>query len=103
MKRSSIALCILICLAGCKSEPTTSPLGEKSSVQKVEDAGIKPNDLKHADAAGLQLWFAQHADVAQSVASQCKAAMKDDTAWKLSDEGRICLGDKFANYGQNAQ
>ena len=102
MKRSRIALLTLLVLAGCKagSGPTSVP--EKTIVQKVEDAGISPNELKHADAAGMQVWLLQHLDVARSIATQCRAAAKDDMAWKTTDEGRICLGDKFANYGEGS-
>jgi hypothetical protein len=96
MKRVYVMLAAVICLSGCKSEPSSTMTPEKSIVQKVEDGGISPNDLKHADAAGMQIWLGQHAEVGKSIASQCKAAMKDDMSWKLSDEGRICLGDKFA-------
>lgn len=100
MKRSGVILLVLTILAGCKSSPNASPVSEKSVVQKVEDAGIKPNDLAHADAAGLQVWFGQHMEVARDVAAQCKAAAKDDMAWKMSDEGRACLGAKFVDYGE---
>jgi hypothetical protein len=99
MKRRLAAAALLGVLAGCKSERSPTAMPEKTIVQKVEDAGISANDLAHADAAGLQVWFLKHRDVARNVASQCKAAGKDDLAWKTSNEGRICLGDKFANYG----
>lgn len=99
MKRMLAAAALLGVLAGCKSENPSATVPEKTIVQKVEDAGISADDLAHADAAGLQVWFLKHEDVARNVASQCKAAAKDDMAWKTSDEGRICLGDKFANYG----
>jgi hypothetical protein len=100
MKNSCVGLLVLMVLVGCKTGSNAALVGEKTIVQKVEDAGISPNDLAHADAAGLQLWFLQHMDVARNVASQCKAVAKDDMAWKTSEEGRICLGDKFANYGE---
>lgn len=99
MKRSYGALVVLLVLTGCKSASSPSPVAEKSIVQKVEDGGISEADLKRADAAGLQLWFGKHSDVAQSVAAQCKAAMKNELSWKTSLEGRICLGDKFDGYG----
>lgn len=102
MKQSGVVLLLLTLLAGCKSNPNASPVEEKSVVQKVEDAGIKPNDLAHADAAGLQVWFGQHMDVAREVAAQCKAVAKDDMTWKKSDEGRVCLGAKFVNYGEGS-
>ena len=54
MKSSKIVLIALTVLAGCKSGAVPSTVAEKGIVQKVEDAGIKPNDLSHADAAGLQ-------------------------------------------------
>jgi len=88
----------LICLAGCKSELNAPSIAEKSIIQKLVDAGLNPSDLKQADAAGMQIWLGQHPEAGKSIASQCKAAMKDDMSWKLSEEGRICLGDKFAGY-----
>jgi hypothetical protein len=102
MKSTKMILIALTVLAGCKSGSVPSTVAEKSIVQKVEDAGIRPNDLTHADAAGLQLWFGQHMDVARNVAAQCKAAAKDDPTWKTSEEGRICLGDKYVNYGETS-
>jgi len=98
MKRAYLALTALICLAGCKSEPNVPEILQKSIVQQVEDAGISPGDLSHADAAGLQLWLGSHSDVGKSIASQCKAAMKTESTWQQSEEGRICLGDKYAGY-----
>ena len=99
MKLSYGAMIVLLAVGGCKSASDSNPVIEKSIVQKVEDGGIVEADLNRADAAGMQLWFGKHQEVAQSVASQCKAAMKDDLAWKTSVEGRICLGDKFDGYG----
>ncbi len=60
---------VLMAVAGCKSGSSPSPVTEKSIVQKVEDGGISEADLKRADAAGLQLWFGKHADMAQSIAA----------------------------------
>lgn len=99
IKRSYGAMIVLLVFGGCKTAPVPAPVIEKGIVQKVEDGGIAEADLNRADAAGMQLWFGKHQEVAQSVASQCKAAMKDDLAWKTSVEGRICLGDKFDGYG----
>ncbi|HTF70488.1 MAG TPA: hypothetical protein VK638_48225 [Edaphobacter sp.] len=98
MRRVYVAMATLICLAGCKSELNAPSIAEKSIIQKLVDAGLNPSDLKQADAAGMQIWLGQHPEAGKSIASQCKAAMKDDMSWKLSEEGRICLGDKFAGY-----
>jgi hypothetical protein len=97
MNRVYVAIA-LSCLVGCKSGPSTPSVTEKSIVEKLVDAGLNPNDLKQADAAGMQIWLGQHPEAGKNIASQCKAAMKDDMSWKLSEEGRICLGDKFAGY-----
>jgi hypothetical protein len=64
-------------------------------IQKLVDAGLNPNDLKQADAAGMQIWLGQHRETGKSIASQCKAAMKDDMSSKLSEEGRICLAPRW--------
>jgi hypothetical protein len=96
MKISCVALIIVFCLAGCKSESKSPAVQQRSIVQQVEDAGA--GDLSRADVAGLQLWLGQHADVARSIAPQCKEAMKTDSAWKNSVEGRICIAEKFAGY-----
>jgi hypothetical protein len=69
---------------------------QRTIVQQVEDAGA--GDLSRADVAGLQLWLSQHADVARSIAPQCREATKTDAAWKNSPEGRICIAEKFAGY-----
>ncbi len=98
MKRVYVAMAALICLAGCKSEPSATLAPEKSIIQKLVDAVLNSNDLKQADAAGMQICLGQHPEAGKSIASQCKAAMKDDISWKLSEEGRICLGDKFAGF-----
>jgi hypothetical protein len=98
MKRAYLPLAALICVAGCKSEPTVPVVPQKSIVQQVEDAGISPGDLSHADAAGLQLWLGKHSDVGKNIAAQCKDAMTTDSTWQHSEEGRICLGDKYAGY-----
>jgi hypothetical protein len=66
------------------------------SVLAFEDAGA--GDLSRADVAGLQIWLTKHSDVARNIASQCKEAMKADTAWKNSAEGRICIAEKDAGY-----
>jgi uncharacterized protein YcfL len=57
MKRSCVGLLLLMALVGCKADSNSALVDEKTIVQKVEDAGISPNDIAHADAAGLQLWF----------------------------------------------
>ena len=90
----------MMSFVGCKSGSTPSSVDEKTIVQKVEDAGLKSDDLAHADAAGMQLWFLQHMEVARSVETQCKSEAKDDMTWKSSEDGRICLGAKFANFGE---
>jgi hypothetical protein len=69
---------------------------ESSFVQQVEDAGA--GDLSRADVAGLQIWLTKHSDVARSIAPQCKEAMKADTAWQNSEEGRICIAEKDAGF-----
>ena len=84
MKRSYVALAILVCLAGCKSEPNSATVQQRTIVQQVEDAGA--GDLSRADVAGLQIWLTKHSDVARSIASQCKESMKPDTALKNSVE-----------------
>jgi hypothetical protein len=96
LNRSYVALAILICLAGCKSDPKPSIVQQRTIVQQVEDAGA--GDLSRADVAGLQIWLTKHSDVARNIASQCKEAMKSDTAWKNSAEGRICIAEKDAGY-----
>lgn len=96
MNRSYVALAILICLAGCKSDLTPSIVQQRTIVQQVEDAGA--GDLSRADVAGLQIWLTKHSDVARNIAAQCKEAMKADTAWKNSAEGRICIAEKDAGY-----
>jgi hypothetical protein len=96
VKRSYVTLAILICLAGCKSEPKPSTVQQRTIVQQVEDAGA--GDLSRADVAGLQIWLTKHSDVARNIASQCKEAMKADTAWKNSAEGRICIAEKDAGF-----
>jgi hypothetical protein len=95
VKASYVAVAIVICLAGCKSEPTAT-VQQRTIVQQVEDAGA--GDLSRADVAGLQIWLTKHSDVARSIASQCKEAMKSDTAWKNSVEGRICIAEKDAGF-----
>ena len=94
MKASYVALAIGICLAGCKSEPKPETVQQRTIVQQVEDAGA--GDLSRADVARLQIWLTKHSDVARSIASQCTEAMKPDTAWKNSVEGRICIAEKDA-------
>ena len=69
---------VLLAVGGCKSAADPTPVIKKSIVQKVEDDGIVEADLNRADVAGMQLWFGKHQQAAQGVASQCKAAMKDD-------------------------
>ena len=96
MKRSYAAFVIVIFLAGCKSDPKPATLQQRTIVQQVEDAGA--GDLSRADVAGLQIWLTKHSDVARNIASQCKEAMKTDTAWKNSEEGRICIAEKDAGY-----
>lgn len=96
MKASYVALAIVISLAGCKSEPNSATIPQRTIVQQVEDAGA--GDLSRADVAGLQIWLTKHSDVARSIASQCKGAMKPDTAWKNSVEGRICIAEKDAGF-----
>ncbi len=96
MKRSYVALTILICLAGCKSEPNPTTVQQRTIVQQVEDAGA--GDLSRADVAGLQIWLTKHPDVARSISSQCKEAMKADIAWKNSAEGHICIAEKDAGF-----
>ena len=97
MKHSYVAaLAISICLAGCNSEPKPTIVQQRTIVQQVEDAGA--GDLSRADVAGLQIWLTKHSDVARNIASQCKEAMKADTAWKNSAEGRICIAEKDAGY-----
>ena len=96
MKACYVALAIVICLAGCKSEPQPATVQQRTIVQQVEDAGA--GDLSRADVAGLQIWLTKHSDVARSIASQCKEAMKPDTAWKNSAEGRICIAEKDAGF-----
>jgi hypothetical protein len=96
LNRSYVALAILICLAGCKSEPNPSIVQQRTIVQQVEDAGA--GDLSRADVAGLQIWLTKHSDVARNIASQCKEAMKMDTAWQNSAEGRICIAEKDAGF-----
>jgi hypothetical protein len=96
VKASYVALAIVICLAGCKSEPQPATVQQRTIVQQVEDAGA--GDLSRADVAGLQIWLTKHSDVARSIASQCKEAMKPDTAWKNSVEGRICIAEKDAGF-----
>jgi hypothetical protein len=96
LNRSYVALAILICLAGCKSEPNPSIVQQRTIVQQVEDAGA--GDLSRADVAGLQIWLTKHSDVARNIASQCKEAMKTDAAWQNSAEGRICIAEKDAGF-----
>jgi hypothetical protein len=96
VKVSYVALAIVICLAGCNSEPKPATLAQRTIVQQVEDAGA--GDLSRADVAGLQIWLTKHSDVARSIASQCKEAMKTDAAWKNSAEGRICIAEKDAGF-----
>ena len=96
MKASYVALAIVICLAGCKSEPQPATVQQRTIVQQVEDAGA--GDLSRADVAGLQIWLTKHSDVARSISSQCKEAMKSDIAWKNSAEGRICIAEKDAGF-----
>jgi len=96
VKRSYVALAIVICLAGCKSEPNPTTVQQRTIVQQVEDAGA--GDLSRADVAGLQIWLTKHPDVARSISSQCKEAMKGDMAWKNSTEGRICIAEKDAGF-----
>ena len=96
MNRSYVALAILICLAGCKSDPKPSIVQQRTIVQQVEDAGA--GDLSRADVAGLQIWLTKHPDVARSISSQCKEAMKADIAWKNSAEGHICIAEKDAGF-----
>ena len=78
MKRSYVAFAIVIGLAGCKSEPKPAEAPQRTIVQQVEDAGA--GDLSSADVAGLQIWLTKHSDVARSISSQCKEAMKSDIA-----------------------
>jgi hypothetical protein len=97
VKASYVAfLAFVICLAGCKSEPKPATAEQRTIVQQVEDAGA--GDLSRADVAGLQIWLTKHSDVARSIAPQCKEAMKPDTAWKNSVEGRICIAEKDAGF-----
>lgn len=98
MKRSyvAVAVAVLICVVGCKSEPKPSIVQQRTVVQQVEDAGA--GDLSRADVAGLQIWLTKHADVARSIAPQCKEAMKPDSVWRNSEEGRICIAEKDAGF-----
>ena len=58
MKRFYVALAIVICIAGCKSEPNpASSIAVHTIVQQVEDGGVSPKDLQKADVAGLQVWL----------------------------------------------
>jgi hypothetical protein len=91
-----MAMAIVIGLAGCKSAPKPADAPQRSIVQQVEDAGA--GDLSRADVAGLQIWLTKHPDVAKNIAAQCKEAMKTDSTWQHSEEGRICLGEKDAGY-----
>jgi hypothetical protein len=96
VKLSGVALAIVICLAGCKSDPNTAAIPQRTIVQQVEDAGA--GDLSRADVAGLQIWLTKHSDVARSIASQCKEATKTDAVWRNSAEGRICIAEKDAGF-----
>jgi hypothetical protein len=96
LNRSYVALGMLICLAGCKSEPKPSIVQQRTIVQQVEDAGA--GDLSRADVAGLQIWLTKHSDVARNIAAQCKEAMKADKEWQNSEEGRICIAEKDAGF-----
>jgi hypothetical protein len=104
VKLSGVALAIVICLAGCKSDPNTAAIPQRTIVQQVEDAGA--GDLSRADVAGLQIWLTKHSDVARSIASQCKEATKQrsneatktDAVWRNSAEGRICIAEKDAGF-----
>ena len=96
MKRIYVAMEALICLVGCtsKSEQGSSESAQTSIVKQVKDAEVKEADLSKADVAGLQVWLMQHGDVAKNIAAQCKSAMKTDSVWQHSEEGRICLAEK---------
>jgi hypothetical protein len=96
MKRSYVVIAILIGLAGCKSAPNSADAPQRTIVQQVEDAGA--GDLSRADVAGLQIWLTKHPDVAKNIAAQCKGALKTDSTWQHSEEGRICLAEKDAGY-----
>jgi hypothetical protein len=87
-------LAALICLAGCKSEKVSSESQQTSIVQQVKDGGFTEPDLSKANVADLQIWLMQHSDVAKNIASQCKVAMKSDSVWQHSEEGRICLAEQ---------
>jgi hypothetical protein len=94
MKRVSVAMAALICLVGCRSAQGPGEISQTSIVQQVKDAGVKEADLSKADVAGLQVWLMQHGDVAKNIAGQCQSAMKTDSGWQHSEEGRICLAEK---------
>jgi hypothetical protein len=97
MKRAVLAATMVAALAGCKL--VSPPMGSaKTIVHKVIDAGFPADDLKHADVAYLSVWLHDRSGVGKDIAGQCKTAMKSDINWKLSDEGRICLADKFAGF-----
>jgi hypothetical protein len=94
MKRVYVAMAALVFLGGCKSEKGSVESPQTSIVQKVKDGGFKEPELSQAFVADLQIWLMQHGDVAKSIAAQCKAAMKSDSVWQHSEEGRICLAEK---------
>ena len=76
-----------------RTAPARSPLS-----QREHSGANNEGDLSRADVAGLQIWLTKHSDVARNIASQCKEAMKADTVWKNSAEGRICIAEKDAGY-----
>ena len=94
MKRIYVVIAGLICLAGCKSEKGSVESPQTSIVQQVKDAGFTEPDLSKANVADLQVWLMQHGDVAKNIAAPCKSAMKGDSGWQHSEEGRICLAEK---------
>ena len=98
MRRIVLTTAFVIVIAGCASSNSRSESSGNRIVERVEQSGYKAVDLKHADPASLSLWLRKRPDVGKEIASQCKAKTNSSDAWKLSNEGRICLGNQLAGF-----